>query len=38
MYQLAEVLGKTLGEVGRMSVDEFAGWKAYFKRKAERAS
>jgi hypothetical protein len=37
MYRLAEVLHKTLAEVGQMSSDEFVGWQAYFKRKAERA-
>lgn len=33
MYSLAEVLGKTLGEIGEIPYDEFIGWIAYFKLK-----
>lgn len=34
MYQLGEILGKTLDEIGAMTVEEFNGWRAYFERKA----
>lgn len=33
--QLAEALGKGLGEIMAMSADEFVMWFAYFKAKAE---
>jgi len=33
--QLAEALGKTLGEIFAMPVDEFGLWFAYFKKKQE---
>lgn len=35
MYQLAEVLHKTVSEIEDMPVAEFNGWMAYFKRKRE---
>lgn len=35
MYQLAEALHKTLGEIGAMPVSEFHGWLAHYKIKAE---
>lgn len=34
MYQLGEALHKTLDEIGAMSVSEFNGWLAHYKRKA----
>ncbi len=33
MYALAEVLCKTLGELGEMPYGEFMGWVAHFRRK-----
>lgn len=33
MYALAEVLCKTVAEIGDMSCDEFHGWVAHFNRK-----
>lgn len=36
MYELAEILHKTVAEVGEMSVSEFHGWIAHFKAKAAR--
>lgn len=33
MYALAEVLCKSVGEIGEMPYDEFMGWIAHFKRK-----
>lgn len=35
MYSLAEVLHKTLDEIGDMTIEEFNGWIAYFKLKAD---
>lgn len=36
MYQLAETLHKTLGEIEAMPVSEFHGWIAHFKRKQNK--
>lgn len=33
MYMLAEVLGKTVSEIGDMTCAEFQGWIAHFKLK-----
>lgn len=33
MYNLAEVLHKTVAEIGEITADEFAGWIAYFAKK-----
>ena len=35
MFALADRLGKTLGEIGAMPVDEFNGWLAYFALKTK---
>lgn len=35
MYELAEVLHKTVAEIGQMSAEEFQGWKAHFKLRKE---
>lgn len=34
MHQLGEALGKTLGEIGQMPVEEAYSWVAYYKKKA----
>jgi len=34
-YALAEILHKTLDEIEAMTVEEFNGWIAYFKVKAD---
>ena len=36
MYQLAEALHTTLGEIEAMTVSEFHGWIAHFKRKSSK--
>jgi hypothetical protein len=33
MYNLAEVLHKTVAEISEITADEFAGWIAYFAKK-----
>lgn len=35
MYRLAELLGKTVAEIGDMTVSEFNGWMAYVTIKAK---
>lgn len=37
MYELAEILHKTVAEVEGMSVSEFNGWVAHFEAKRKRA-
>jgi len=36
MYALASRLNKTLGEIGKMTENEFFGWIAFFKISEER--
>tara|TARA_R110000803_G_scaffold96314_1_gene164436 strand:- start:1409 stop:1546 length:138 start_codon:yes stop_codon:yes gene_type:complete len=36
MYSLAEVLGKTVQELGQMPMEEFLGWIGYFEIKNEK--
>lgn len=37
MYGLAELLHKSVAEIGEMSVEEFAGWAAWLEMKRENA-
>jgi hypothetical protein len=37
-FQLAEVLHKTIAELGDITVDEFTAWVAYFKVKEKKAA
>lgn len=36
MFQLAEVLHKTVGEIGRMDSSEMSEWLAYFRVKSQQ--
>jgi hypothetical protein len=37
MFQLAEALHKTVGEIMEMSASEFMGWVEYYKIKEKRS-